>query len=135
MASVNKAILVGALGKDPEMKHMASGDAVTKVSIATSESWKDKSSGERKEVTEWHNVVFYKKLAEIVAQYARKGSQLYVEGIIRTRKWKDKEGNDRYTTEIEGREMQLIGNKPAAAKKDNEKSSRTSNDEDDDIPF
>lgn len=109
MASVNKVILVGNIGKDPEVRYMANGEAVANASLATSESWKDKSSGEKKEVTEWHRIVFYRKLAEIVGQYIKKGSSIYVEGRIRTRKWTDKEGQERYTTEIEATEMKMLG--------------------------
>ena len=109
MASVNKVILVGNLGADPEVRYMPNGDAVANIRLATTESWKDKASGEKKELTEWHRVVFYRKLAEIVGQYLKKGSALYVEGRIRTRKWTDKEGQERYTTEIEANEMQMLG--------------------------
>lgn len=109
MASVNKVILVGNLGADPEMRYMPNGDAVCNIRVATTESWKDKASGEKKEVTEWHRVVFYRKLAEIAGQYLKKGSQVYLEGRIRTRKWTDKEGQERYTTEIEANEMQMLG--------------------------
>jgi single-strand DNA-binding protein len=109
---VNKVILIGNLGKDPETRYLPSGGAVANVTIATSESWKDKTSGEAKERTEWHNVVFYQKLAEIVGQYLKKGSQVYIEGSIRTRKWQDKEGHDRYTTEIIADQMQMLGGKP-----------------------
>lgn len=109
MASVNKVILVGNLGADPESRYLPNGDAVTNIRLATTDSWKDKSSGERKELTEWHRVVFYRRLAEIAAQYLKKGSQVYLEGRIRTRKWQDKEGQDRYTTEIEATEMQMLG--------------------------
>ena len=109
MASVNKVILVGNLGRDPEIRYMTNGDAVANVTIATSESWKDKASGEKKEITEWHRLVFYRKLAEIVGQYLKKGSTIYVEGRIRTRKWTDKEGQERSTTEIEVNEMQMLG--------------------------
>ena len=112
---VNKVILVGNLGKDPETRYLPSGGAVANVTIATSESWKDKTSGEAKERTEWHNVVFYQKLAEIVGQYLKKGSQVYVEGSIRTRKWQDKEGHDRYTTEIIANEMQMLGGRPGGS--------------------
>lgn len=100
MASVNKVILVGNLGADPETRYMPNGDAVTNVRLATTDSWKDKASGEKKEITEWHRVVFYRRLAEIAGEYLRKGSSVYVEGRIRTRKWQDKDGQDRYTTEI-----------------------------------
>lgn len=109
MASVNKVILVGNLGADPETRYMPNGDAVTNIRLATTESWKDKASGEKKEITEWHRVVFYRKLAEIAAQYLKKGSSVYIEGRIRTRKWQDKEGQERYTTEIEATEMQMLG--------------------------
>ncbi|HTY99713.1 MAG TPA: single-stranded DNA-binding protein [Rhodocyclaceae bacterium] len=109
MASVNKVILVGNLGADPEMRYMPNGDAVCNIRIATTESWKDKQSGEKRELTEWHRVVFYRKLAEIAGQYLKKGSQVYLEGRIRTRKWQDKEGQERYTTEIEANEMQMLG--------------------------
>jgi len=111
MASVNKVILVGNLGKDPETRYMPNGDAVTNVVIATSESWKDKNSGEKKEVTEWHRVVFFRKLAEIASQYLRKGSQVYIEGALKTRKWQNKEGQDQYTTEIVADEMKMLGSK------------------------
>lgn len=111
MASVNKTILVGNVGADPETRYMPNGDAVCNVRIATSESWKDKTTGEKKEITEWHRVVFYRKLAEVVSQYVKKGSAIYVEGRIRTRKWQNKEGQDQYTTEIEANEMQMLGSR------------------------
>ena len=152
MASVNKVILVGNLGADPETRYMPNGDAVCNIRVATTESWKDKQSGEKKEITEWHRVVFYRKLAEIAGQYLKKGSQVYLEGRIRTRKWTYKEGQERYTTEIEANEMQMLGRregmgdsgpregsgggsraaptKPAAAS-----SGGGFNDFDDDIPF
>jgi single-strand DNA-binding protein len=106
---VNKVILVGNLGKDPEVRYMPSGNAVANVTLATTESWKDKQTGEKQERTEWHNVVFYSRLAEIAGEYLKKGSQVYVEGSLRTRKWQDKSGNDRYTTEIIASEMQMLG--------------------------
>jgi single-strand DNA-binding protein len=115
MASVNKAIIVGNLGKDPEVRYMTNGDAVANVTVATTESWKDKATGEKKELTEWHRVVFRSKLAEIAAQYLKKGSAVYIEGRIRTRKWQDKEGQERYTTEIEAREMQMLGGRAGGA--------------------
>ena len=115
MASVNKVILVGNLGADPEVRYMSNGEAVANVRLATTESWKDKNSGEKREVTEWHRVVFYRKLAEIVGQYLKKGSSVYIEGRIRTRKWQDKEGQERYTTEIEATEMQMLGGRQSAA--------------------
>ena len=111
MASVNKVILVGNLGADPETRYTASGDAVCNIRLATTDSWKDKTSGEKREMTEWHRVVFYRKLAEIAGQYLKKGSQIYLEGRIRTRKWQDKDGQDRYTTEIEATEMQMLGSR------------------------
>ena len=106
--SVNKVILVGRLGKDPETRYMTNGEAVTNVTLATSENWKDKS-GEKQEKTEWHNLVFYRRLAEIAGEYLKKGSQIYVEGKLQTRKWQDKEGKDRYTTEIVVNEMTDAG--------------------------
>jgi len=109
MASVNKVILVGNLGADPETRYMTNGDAVCNIRLATTDSWKDKASGEKREMTEWHRVVFYRKLAEIAGQYLKKGSQVYLEGRIRTRKWTDKDGQERYTTEIEATEMQMLG--------------------------
>lgn len=111
MASVNKVILVGNLGRDPETRYAPSGDAICNISLATTDSWKDKATGERKEQTEWHRVSFYGKLAEIAGQYLRKGSQLYVEGSLRTRKWQDKDGQDRYTTEIRADAMQMLGSR------------------------
>ena len=111
MASVNKAIILGNIGKDPEVKYTASGEAICNITVATSESWKDKATGEKKELTEWHRISFFGKLAEICGQYLKKGSQVYVEGSIRTRKWTDKEGQERYTTEIRGDEMKMLGGK------------------------
>jgi len=106
---INKVILVGNLGQDPETKAMPSGMTVCNLRIATSESWKDKQTGEMKEQTEWHSVAMFGRLAEIAGEYLRKGSQVYIEGRLRTRKWQDKSGNDRYTTEIVGNEMQMLG--------------------------
>ena len=108
---VNKVILVGNLGKDPETRYMPSGSAVTNLTLATSESWKDKQTGEQQERTEWHKIAMFGRLAEIAAEYLRKGSQVYIEGKLRTRKWQDKEGKDRYTTEIVADEMQMLGSK------------------------
>ena len=108
---VNKVILVGNLGKDPEVRYMPSGGAVANLTIATTDQWKDKQSGEKQERTEWHNVVFYNRLAEIAGEYLRKGSQVYVEGSLRTRKWQDKDGRDRYTTEINATELQMLGSR------------------------
>lgn len=111
MASVNKVIIVGNLGRDPETRYMPNGDAVTNVAVATTESWKDKNTGEKKELTEWHRITFYRKLAEIAGQYLKKGSQVYVEGRLQTRKWTDKEGVERYTTEIIADTMQMLGSR------------------------
>jgi single-strand DNA-binding protein len=110
MASVNKVIIIGNLGRDPEIRYMPSGDAVANLRIATTDKFKDKS-GEQQEVTEWHSVAFFGKQAEICGQYLKKGSQVYVEGSLRTRKWQDKDGNDRYTTEIRGDRMQMLGSR------------------------
>ena len=111
MASVNKVILVGNLGRDPEMRTFPSGDRVANVTIATTDRWKDKTSGEMKELTEWHRVVFNDRLAEIAGEYLRKGSQVYVEGSLRTRKWTDKDGVEKYTTEIRADQMQMLGSR------------------------
>ena len=142
---INKVILIGNLGADPETRYTPSGSAVTNVRLATSESWKDRQTGEQQERTEWHRVGFFNHLAEIAAEYLRKGSQIYVEGSIRTRKWQDQSGQDRYTTEIVGNEMQMLGGRPGAGAPamDREsrpaaQSSKTSAAEpvlDDDIPF
>lgn len=110
MASVNKVILVGNLGRDPETRYTTSGDAVTNIRLATTDTWKDKN-GEKQERTEWHNIVFYGRQAEIAGEYLKKGSQIYVEGRLQTRKWQDKEGQDRYTTEIVADRMQMLGNR------------------------
>ncbi|MCL2657106.1 MAG: single-stranded DNA-binding protein [Betaproteobacteria bacterium] len=111
MASVNKVILVGNLGADPETRYAPSGDAICNIRIATTDTWRDKASGDKKEATEWHRVVFFGKLAEIAGQYLKKGSQVYVEGSLRTRKWQDKEGRDQYTTEIRADQMQMLGSR------------------------
>ncbi len=108
--SVNKVILIGRLGKDPETRYMPNGEAVTNATLATSETWKDKS-GAKQEKTEWHNLVFYRRLAEVAGEYLKKGSMIYVEGRLQTRKWQDKEGKDRYTTEIIANEMTMLGGK------------------------
>jgi single-strand DNA-binding protein len=113
MASVNKVILIGNLGRDPEMRYMPSGDAIASLRIATTDKFKDRN-GEMQEQTEWHSVSFFGKTAEICGQYLKKGSSVYVEGSIRTRKWQDKEGNDRYTTEIRGDRMQMLGGRGGA---------------------
>ena len=139
MRGVNKVILIGNLGSDPETRAMPSGSQVTNISIATSESWKDKQTGNQKERTEWHKVVFFGRLAEIASEYLRKGSQVYIEGSLRTNKWQDKDGRDRYTTEIIAKEMQMVGIKPnappAQAAKSNATSAPASDQFDDDIPF
>ncbi|MDP4076203.1 single-stranded DNA-binding protein [Acidovorax sp. A1169] len=109
MASVNKVIIVGNLGRDPEMRTFPSGDQVASVTVATTDKWKDKQSGEMKEATEWHRIIFNGRLAEIVGQYLRKGSQVYVEGSLRTRKWTDQQGTERYATEIRADQMQMLG--------------------------
>lgn len=114
MASVNKVILVGNLGRDPETRYMPDGAAITNASIATSYQWTDKASGEKKEETEWHRVVFRARLAEIAGEYLKKGSQVYVEGRLRTRKWQDKDGQDRYTTEIVADTMKMLGSRSGA---------------------
>jgi single-strand DNA-binding protein len=108
MASVNKVIIIGNLGRDPEVRYLPSGDAVANLRVATTDKFKDKS-GDMQEVTEWHSIAFFGKTAEICGQYLKKGSQIYVEGSLRTRKWQDKDGNDRYTTEIRGDRMQMLG--------------------------
>ena len=109
---VNKVILVGNLGKDPEMKYTASGAAIANITVATSESWNDKQTGEKQEKTEWHRVVFFRRLAEVVGEYLRKGSQVYIEGKLQTRKWQDQNGQDRYSTEVVANEMQMLGGRP-----------------------
>jgi single-strand DNA-binding protein len=111
MASVNKVILIGNVGRDPETRYSPNGGAICNVSIATTRSWKDKASGEKREETEWHRVVFFDRLAEIVQEYAKKGRALYVEGRLKTRKWQDKDGVEKYTTEIVAEEMQLLGSR------------------------
>ena len=112
---INKVIVLGHLGQDPEVRYMPSGGQVTNIRIATSESWRDKDTGEQKETTEWHRVVFFNKLAEIAGQYLKKGSQVYIEGSLRTRKWQGQDGQDRYSTEIIANEMQMLGGKPGSS--------------------
>lgn len=112
---VNKVILVGNLGSDPEVRYTAGGDAVANLSVATAESWKDKQTGEKQERTEWHRVVMFRRLGEIAAEYLKKGSQVYIEGRLQTRKWQDKNGNDRYTTEIVASDMQMLGGRGGSA--------------------
>ena len=109
MAGINKVIIVGFLGNDPDVRTMPTGDLVVNISVATSESWTDKNSGEKKEMTEWHRIVIYRKLAEIAGQYLHKGSQVYVEGRLKTRKWQDNNGQDRYSTEIQCDNFQMLG--------------------------
>ncbi len=137
---INKVILVGNLGSDPETRAMPSGAYVTNISVATSESWKDKQTGDQKERTEWHKIVFFGRLAEIASEYLRKGSQVYVEGSLRTNKWQDKDGRDRYTTEIVASEMQMLGARsgagaPAQAARGGAVSAPANDQFDDDIPF
>ena len=139
---VNKVILVGNLGQDPETRYMPNGDPVTNCSVATSESWKDKA-GEQQTRTEWHRIVFYRKLAEIAGKYLTKGSQVYIEGSIRTRKWQNNEGQDVYTTEIIAREMQMLGSRGDGQQRPQERPKQQayngppgqSNDFDEDVPF
>ena len=160
MASINKVIIVGNLGKDPEMRSFPNGDQIANVSIATTDKWKDKTTGEMKEATEWHRINFNGRLAEIVGQYLKKGSQVYVEGSLRTRKWTDKDGVEKSTTEIRADQMQMLGgrqgmggggddgsssysapkpaapaSRPAAAKPAAAKAASGFDDMDDDIPF
>jgi single-strand DNA-binding protein len=111
MASVNKVIIVGNLGADPETRYLPSGEAVTNIRVATTDKWKDKQSGETKEATEWHRISLFGRQAEVAGEYLKKGSQVYIEGSIRTRKWQDKEGQDRYSTEIRADRMQLLGSR------------------------
>jgi single-strand DNA-binding protein len=152
MASVNKVIVVGNLGADPETRFLPSGEAVTNIRVATTDKWKDKASGEMKEATEWHRISFFGRLAEIAGEYLKKGSQVYVEGSLRTRKWQDKDGQDRYSTEIRADVMQMLGRregggepraepgeraapKSAEAKAPAKKPAGKFDDMEDDIPF
>lgn len=139
MSDLNKVMIIGRLGADPETRFMPNGKAVTNIRVATSERWKDKRSGDAKERTEWHSVTAYEKLAEIIGEYLRKGSQVYVEGSLRTRKWQDKEGKDRYTTEIIAQQMQMLGGKPQGERqaKQQERAAPPTDDGgfDDNIPF
>jgi single-strand DNA-binding protein len=144
---VNKVILIGNLGADPEVKYMPSGDPVANIRIATSETWKDKSTGENVEKTEWHRVVFFKRLAEIAGEYLKKGSKVYIEGRLQTRKWQGQDGQDRYTTEIVANEMQMLDSRGGSAPMNNaapnadrqpamaSESGGGAPDFDDDIPF
>tara|TARA_B100000959_G_scaffold281874_1_gene347009 strand:- start:197 stop:631 length:435 start_codon:yes stop_codon:yes gene_type:complete len=140
---INKVIVVGNLGADPDSRSMPSGNAVTNISVATSESWNDKETGEKQEKTEWHRVVFFGRLAEIASDYLKKGSQVYVEGKLQTRKWEDKEGNERWTTEIVANQMQMLGermsqsvsNQDNVTKQNNSSNDFVDEEFDDDIPF
>jgi single-strand DNA-binding protein len=145
---VNKVILVGNLGKDPEVRYMPNGNAVANLTLATTESWKDKQTGDQQEKTEWHRIVMFRRLAEIAGEYLKKGSQVYIEGKLQTRKWQDNSGNDRYTTEIVANEMQMLGGRggggsagfagdsaPASAAQAPAAATAGSGDFDDDIPF
>ncbi len=149
MASVNKVILIGNLGKDPETRYMSSGEAVTNITLATTDSWKDKN-GEKQEKTEWHRVTFYRKLAEIAGEYLKKGRSVYIEGRLETRKWTDKNGVERYTTDIIATDMKMLGNRSSSGSFDapeheedhstttratSAKSGSAFDDMDDDIPF
>ncbi len=141
---INKAIVVGNLGRDPEVRYSANGNAIANVTIATTDSWKDRQSGERQEKTEWHRVVFFGRLAEIAGEYLKKGSQVYVEGRLQTRKWEDRDGNERYTTEIVAADMQMLGGRSGGGDTqggsapdfgETSSGSSSSGDFDDDIPF
>jgi single-strand DNA-binding protein len=140
---INKVIIVGNLGADPDSRAMPNGNSVTNISVATSESWNDRTTGEKQEKTEWHRVVFFNRLAEIAAQYLKKGSQVYVEGKLQTRKWEDKEGNERWTTEVVANQMQMLGERMNQdMSNENPSSSQSATDNnfvsdefDDDIPF
>lgn len=149
MAGINKVIIVGYLGNEPEVRTMPNGEAVANMSVATSESWTDKNTGEKREVTEWHRIVFYRRQAEVVGQYLHKGSQVYVEGRLKTRKWQDQNGQERYTTEILGDVLQMLGSgrhsqnvsSPAQSQAENPKPNNTAAEQppfeqfDDTIPF
>src|SRR5687767_5813216 len=154
MASINKVIIVGNLGADPETRYTPGGDAVTNIRVATTDKWKAKASGEMKEATEWHRIAFFGRLAEVAGEYLKKGSQVYIEGSLRTRKWQDKDGQDRYSTEIRGDVMQMLGRRegggapredsggsarpearPAADKPAAKKPAGKFDDMEDDIPF
>ena len=146
---VNKVILIGNLGRDPEVRYSPNGQAIANVNLATSESWKDKNTGEKQERTEWHRVVFFGRLAEVAGEYLKKGMQVYVGGRLQTRKWQDKDGNDRYTTEIVASDMQMLGSRSGAgvpdesfegepspaSERSNARAAASADDFDDDIPF
>ena len=142
MAGINKVIIVGNLGQDPDVRTTPTGDVVTTISVATSEKWQDKQTGDVKEVTEWHRIVFYKRKAEVAGEYLRKGSKVYVEGRLRTRKWQDQNGQDRYTTEIIGDVLQMLDSRQSGDNQDKSSTSGKPNHRaesadnlDDDIPF
>ena len=142
MAGVNKVILVGRLGQDPELRYTPDGTAVANFSIATSESWKDKSTGEKKEKTEWHKIVAWRKLGELCGEYLAKGRQVYIEGRLQTRDWQDKDGNKRYTTEVVATEVQFLGSRESSGPRDayggpppSETEPPRLDSQDDDIPF
>lgn len=133
---VNKAIIVGNLGNDPDMRYTQGGDAIANFSVATTESWKDKTTGEKQEKTEWHRCVAFRRTAEIIGEYLKKGSQVFIEGKLQTRKWQDKDGNDRYTTEILVNDLQMLGGKPQGGNPaSGGGESGGAPDFDDDIPF
>ena len=135
---LNKATLIGNLGNDPEIRYMQDGTAVANLSVATSEAWKDKGTGERKEKTEWHRVSFFGRMAEVAEKYLHKGSKVYIEGSIHTRKWQDQEGNDRYSTEIKGREMKMLDPKQANSGSDQSQAPQQEQaplEDDSEIPF
>ena len=140
-SGINKVLLVGNLGKDPDMRYTSGGDAVANLSIATSESWNDNQTGEKKEKTEWHRVVFFRRIAEVCGEYLKKGSSVYIEGSLRTRDWEDDQGNKRYTTEIIGREMQMLGGRRSEDNMDQSPQMNSSSPQpeegliDDEIPF
>ena len=147
MAGVNKVILIGNLGKDPEVRHLENGTAVANFSMATSESYKDRTSGEKKTITEWHNIVLWRGLAEVAEKYLKKGDQVYIEGKLKTRTWDDKDGNTRYTTEVVGDNMTMLGSRGSSSEKDSEvvgateatsvanEEATSSDEETDDLPF
>ena len=137
MKGVNKAIILGYVGKDPEVRYMPSGGAAANFSVATSEQWKDKQTGQKKERTEWHNISAFGKLAEIIGEYVKKGDPVYIEGKIQTRKWQDRDGNDRYTTEIVTSELQMLGGRvqQSGASTNNEQPEKSNEGFDQDIPF
>lgn len=142
MAGVNRVIILGNLGQDPDVRTMPNGDMVTKISVATSESWVDKNTNERKTQTEWHSIVFYRRQAEVAGEYLRKGSKVYVEGRLKTRKWQDQNGQDRYTTEIQGDMLQMLDSRQSGDDQDKSSASgklkqkkESADNFDDDIPF